>query len=154
MDDHFILEIDNFIPESICNEIIKRFESDPNKEQSRIGVKADNSGGCMDLARRNSREITPRTTDQLRREIGEIYPDYIDHPIQTEEYSQWVIENKFASEFPDLTKVGVTITDKLDPYEETNIRILNGGHTSLAYLGVLSGYTTFDQEHNCVVHLF
>ncbi len=89
--------------------------------------------------------ITPRTTDQLRREIGEIYPDYIDHPIQTEEFSQWVIENKFASEFPDLTKVGVTITDKLDPYEETKIRILNGGHTSLAYLGVLSGYTTFDQ---------
>src|SRR5210317_1533749 len=89
--------------------------------------------------------ITPRTTDQLRSEIAEIYPTYMYTPIQTEEYSQWVIENKFASEFPDLTQVGVTITDDLEPYEETKIRILNGGHTSLAYLGVLSGYQTFDQ---------
>ena len=89
--------------------------------------------------------ITPRTTDQLRSEIAEIYPAYMYTPIQTEEYSQWVIENKFASDFPDLTQVGVTITDDLEPYEETKIRILNGGHTSLAYLGVLSGYQTFDQ---------
>ena len=89
--------------------------------------------------------ITPRTTDQLRSEIADLYPEYMYTPIQTEEYSQWVIENKFASDFPDLIQVGVTITDDLEPYEETKIRILNGGHTSLAYLGVLSGYQTFDQ---------
>jgi len=98
--------------------------------------------------------ITPRTTDALRHAVDAIYPGYGQTAVQTEEYSQWVIENKFASEFPDLTKVGVTITDKLDPYEETKIRILNGGHTSLAYMGAISGYRTFDQEHNCVVHLF
>lgn len=89
--------------------------------------------------------ITPRTTDALREEVEESYPGYGWTAIQTEEYTQWVIENAFASDFPDLRQVGATITDDIEPWEETKIRILNGGHTSLAYLGVLSGYRTFDE---------
>ena len=89
--------------------------------------------------------ITPRTTMKLCDEVEHVYPGYGINPVQTEEYSKWVIERNFASEFPDLGEVGVTVTDDIEPYEETKIRILNGGHTSLAYLGVLSGYTTFDQ---------
>jgi D-arabinitol 4-dehydrogenase len=97
--------------------------------------------------------ITPRTTDALREEVEELFPGFGHTAVQTEEYTQWVIEDKFASDFPDLTKVGVVITDDIEPYEETKIRILNGGHTSLAYLGVLSGYDTFDQVMNDPVHL-
>lgn len=96
--------------------------------------------------------ITPRTTDVLRRAVDAIYPGYGKTAVQTEEYSQWVIEDKFASEFPDLTQVGVVITKNIEPYEETKIRILNGGHTSLAYLGALSGYKTFDQVMNDPTH--
>lgn len=96
--------------------------------------------------------ITPRTTDALRQEVETMFPGFGHTAVQTEEYSQWVIEDKFASDFPDLTKVGVVITKDIEPYEETKIRILNGGHTSLAYLGALSGYTTFDQVMNDEVH--
>ena len=96
--------------------------------------------------------ITPRTTDDLRNQIAIVYPEYRHNPIQTEEYSQWVIEDKFASHFPDLSQVGVTITDNIEPYEEAKIRILNGGHTCLAYIGALSGYTTFDQVMNDSLH--
>jgi len=96
--------------------------------------------------------ITPRTTPQLCEEIGRVYPQYMHNPVQTEEYSKWVIENNFASDFPDLTQVGVNIVDDIEPYEETKIRVLNGGHTSLAYLGVLSGYRTFDQVMNDKKH--
>ena len=92
--------------------------------------------------------ITPRPSEKSKREVERIFPGYGHNSIQTEEYTQWVIEDKFASEFPDLTQVGVTITDNIEPYEETKIRILNGGHTSLAYLGVLSGYNTFDEVMN------
>jgi|TARA_B110000459_G_C16602899_1_gene492024 D-arabinitol 4-dehydrogenase len=92
--------------------------------------------------------ITPRPSEKLKREVERIFPGYGHNSIQTEEFTQWVIEDKFASEFPDLTQVGVTITDNIEPYEETKIRILNGGHTSLAYLGVLSGYNTFDEVMN------
>jgi len=97
--------------------------------------------------------ITPRTTDALRGEVEELFPGFGHTAVQTEEYTQWVIEDKFASDFPDLTKVGVVITDDIEPYEETKIRILNGGHTSLAYLGALSGYDTFDQVMNDPAHL-
>lgn len=96
--------------------------------------------------------ITPRTTSQLCEEIGRRYPHYMHNPVQTEEYSKWVIEDNFASDFPDLTQVGVNIVDDLEPFEETKIRVLNGGHTSLAYLGVLSGYRTFDQVMNDEKH--
>jgi len=75
----------------------------------------------------------------LKEEIEEMFPGYGNNPVQTEEYSQWVIEDNFASTFPDLSLVGATLTSNLEPYEETKIRILNGGHTSLAYLGALAG---------------
>jgi D-arabinitol 4-dehydrogenase len=96
--------------------------------------------------------ITPRTTHTLREEVEELFPSRGYNAIQSEEYTQWVIEDKFASDFPDLSQVGATITNDLEPYEETKIRILNGAHTSLAYLGVLSGYDTFDQVMNNEVH--
>ena len=92
--------------------------------------------------------ITPRPSEKMKREVERIFPGYGFNAVQTEEFTQWVIEDKFASDFPDLTQVGVTITDNIEPYEETKIRILNGGHTSLAYLGVLSGYNTFDEVMN------
>ena len=96
--------------------------------------------------------ITPRTTDTLRDEIEEKFSGFGATAVQTEEYTQWVIEDNFASEFPNLSEVGVVITKDLEPYEEAKIRILNGGHTSLAYMGVLSGYRTFDQVMNDPVH--
>jgi hypothetical protein len=56
MDDHFILEIENNISEDICKQIIRRFENDPFKEQSKIGTTIDGEGS-IDLRRRNSKEI-------------------------------------------------------------------------------------------------
>ena len=96
--------------------------------------------------------ITPRTTDIVRQEVEELFPSWGNSAIQSEEYTQWVIEDKFASDFPDLSQVGAIITNDIEPYEETKIRILNGGHTSLAYIGALSGYNTFDQVMNDTAH--
>tara|TARA_B100000073_G_scaffold348471_1_gene367594 strand:+ start:5240 stop:6268 length:1029 start_codon:yes stop_codon:yes gene_type:complete len=96
--------------------------------------------------------ITPRTTFKLKCELEELFPGFGETAVQTEEYTQWVIEDDFASEFPKLEEVGVTITKDIEPYEETKIRILNGSHTSLAYMGVLSGYDTFDQVMSDKAH--
>lgn len=89
--------------------------------------------------------ITPRTTAELTDEINRIFPDHAQNPIQSEAFSQWVLEDDFAGPFPDLTLAGVTIVKDVDPFEEAKIRILNGGHTALVYLGALAGHTTFDQ---------
>ena len=89
--------------------------------------------------------ITPRATPELLGEITSLFGTHNLDPIHAEAFTQWVLEDNFAGPFPDLTKAGVEIVPDVDPYEEAKIRILNGGHTALAYLGALAGYTTFDE---------
>jgi len=89
--------------------------------------------------------ITPRAPDNLARELTTELREPIHSPILAEAFMQWVIEDNFASAMPDLAQVGVTVTDNVDPFEETKIRVLNGGHTCLAYLAALHGIQTFDQ---------
>jgi len=89
--------------------------------------------------------ITPRSTPELQSEIDSLFPASAVSPIHSEDYIQWVLEGNFAAPMADLSKVGVEIVADVDPYEEAKIRILNGGHTGLAYLGALAGYDTFDE---------
>lgn len=93
--------------------------------------------------------ITPRASIDLAQELSLVAGEPIENPIIAETFVQWVLEDHFATkipdEMPDLAVVGVTITKNVDPYEETKIRVLNGGHTCLAYLAALHGIETFDQ---------
>ena len=89
--------------------------------------------------------ITPRSTSELCTEVSERFGSDRLAPVHSELFTQWVVEHKFASEMPDLSEVGVELVSDVLPYEEAKIRILNGGHTALAYLGALSGHVTFDQ---------
>ena len=89
--------------------------------------------------------ITPRSTPALSDEITAIYPNHAISPIHAETFMQWVIEDQFAGDHPDWQKAGVQIVADVEPFEEAKIRILNGGHTGLAYLGALAGHQTFDQ---------
>ncbi len=89
--------------------------------------------------------ITPRASDELAQELSHISGETVRNPVMAEAFAQWVIEDNFATDIPDLARVGVTVTDNVDPFEETKIRVLNGGHTCLAYLAALNGIETFDQ---------
>jgi fructuronate reductase len=59
--------------------------------------------------------------------------------IETEPFTQWVLENRFADVMPDLGHVGVTLTQTVAPWEEAKLRLLNGAHSTIAYLGGLAG---------------
>jgi len=83
--------------------------------------------------------ITPRATPDLQIDIAKRFGEQAVGPVMVEDFIHWVLEDNFASTLPDLRKVGVTITPDVDPYEEAKIRILNGGHTCLAYLAALAG---------------
>ena len=89
--------------------------------------------------------ITPRSTPELHTEVSRLFDSETLAPVHCELFTQWVIEQKFASKMPALETVGVQMVSDVMPYEEAKIRILNGGHTALAYLGALAGHTTFDQ---------
>lgn len=89
--------------------------------------------------------ITPRPTPDTAAEIATLFGRPNDCSVLAEDFIQWVLEDKFIATKPPLDKVGVEIVDDVDPYEETKIRVLNGGHTGIAYLGALKGHETFDQ---------
>ena len=88
--------------------------------------------------------ITPRSPAALSTELTDLFGQPVTSPIMAEDFVQWVLQSSAAAEMPALEKVGVTVTADVDPYEETKIRVLNGGHTALAYLAALEGVETFD----------
>ena len=88
--------------------------------------------------------ITPRSSPDLEAETRALFGRDGAAPVIAESFVQWVLEDDFASEMPDLAAVGVTVTKNVHPYEEAKIRILNGGHTCLTYFAALRGLETFD----------
>ncbi len=61
----------------------------------------------------------------------------------TEPFSQWVIEDRFAGGVrPDWSIAGAEFVSDVAPYENMKLRLLNGSHSTLAYLGYLAGYET------------
>ncbi len=88
--------------------------------------------------------ITPRSPASLGPDLSAALGRDIQAPVMAEAFTQWVIEATPGMPMPDLEEVGVTVTQDLDPYEETKIRVLNGGHTALTYLAALEGIHTFD----------
>jgi fructuronate reductase len=69
-------------------------------------------------------------------------------PVQREAFSQWVIEDAFCNERPDFASVGVTLTGDVPAYVRAKLRLLNGAHSSLAYLGLLLGHASVGDAMN------
>lgn len=60
--------------------------------------------------------------------------------VKTEAYSQWVIEDRFCAARPDFAELGVDLVADVAPWEAAKLRLLNGAHSALAYLGALAGH--------------
>jgi mannitol-1-phosphate/altronate dehydrogenase len=58
----------------------------------------------------------------------------------TEPFTQWVIEDSFANERPAFELAGAQMVEDVEPFELMKLRMLNGSHSTMAYLGYLSGY--------------
>ena len=64
-------------------------------------------------------------------------------PVMHEPFRQWVIEDNFVGGArPDLAAVGVQMVADVTAFEHMKLRMLNGTHSSLAYLGYLAGQET------------
>ena len=61
-------------------------------------------------------------------------------PVVAEEFSQWVIEDRFADGRPALQEVGVQFSDEVKLWEQVKVRVLNAGHLTLTYPALLLGY--------------
>ena len=83
--------------------------------------------------------ITPATVDTdcawLRDRAG------IDDrwPVVAEPFRQWVLEDDFAAGRPPWEDVGALFSDRIHDWELYKLRMLNAGHSCIAYLSALAG---------------
>ncbi len=84
--------------------------------------------------------IVPRTTDALKTRLRDEFGIEDSWPVQTEGFSQWVIEDSFAAGSPPWGDVGAEIVADAGPFESMKLAFLNGSHTYLAYAGLLRGH--------------
>lgn len=60
--------------------------------------------------------------------------------VKTEPFRQWVIEDRFAGERPRWEAGGALVVPDVEPFEKAKLRLLNGAHSTIAYLGSLAGF--------------
>ncbi|MER8695119.1 mannitol dehydrogenase family protein [Mesorhizobium opportunistum] len=89
--------------------------------------------------------IVPATTDADRARIAVELGAEDAWPVMTEPFRQWVIEDNFPAGRPSWEKFGVTMVGDVAPFEDMKLRLLNGAHSGIAYLGLLSGHATVDR---------
>lgn len=83
--------------------------------------------------------ITPATTDRERTILSNDFGIEDGSPVFCEDFRQWVLEDNFPAGRPALEKVGVQFVPDVEPFEVMKIRILNGGHATIAYPAALVG---------------
>ncbi|GAB3273516.1 mannitol dehydrogenase family protein [Parahaliea aestuarii] len=62
--------------------------------------------------------------------------------VVTEGFSQWIIENRFATDVPDWAGAGALLVGDIRPYESLKLGLLNASHSAIAYLGLLLDKTS------------
>ncbi len=100
-----------------------------------------NVGFCNSMVDR----IVPATTEQDYQRIKSTLGVSDKSVVGTEPFKQWVIEDNFVTERPPWDKVGAMFVDDVEPFEEMKLRLLNGAHSALAYIGFLMGYEFIHQ---------
>ena len=86
--------------------------------------------------------ITPATDAALRERVGRCLGMRDAWPVQRERFVQWILEETDFPEQPDWASVGVTLSRDVSTYERAKLRLLNGAHSTLAYVGLLAGLET------------
>lgn len=89
--------------------------------------------------------IVPATTDSDRTAFAAEAGLEDQALVLTEPFSQWVIEDRFAGPRPRWEVGGARFVADVAPFETAKLRMLNGSHSALAYLGLEAGHV-FVQE--------
>ena len=91
--------------------------------------------------------IVPRTTDADRDRIARKLGQRDAWPVVAEPYFEWALEDRFVAGRPDWARAGVRFVahaSDVAAWEMLKLRMVNGAHSSLAYLGVMAGWPTVD----------
>jgi fructuronate reductase len=86
--------------------------------------------------------IVPSTTMVDRTRIDAALGITDAWPVVCEPFRQWVIEDHFPQGRPTWEQTGAELVADVRPYEDMKLRLLNGSHSTIAYLGQLAGWAT------------
>jgi mannitol 2-dehydrogenase len=102
--------------------------------------------------------ITPGVTDETRAFVRATCGIDDSCPVMSEAYLQWVVEDTFINGRPHFEQITVPValeshtlavpvqfTSDAAPYEKLKMRLLNGGHSALAYVAYLMGFRHVDE---------
>jgi fructuronate reductase len=84
--------------------------------------------------------IVPATTDADRAEVERLSGVHDAAPVAAESFGQWIIEDRFTAARPRWEDGGAQFVSDVAPFELMKLRLLNGSHSTLAYLGYLMGH--------------
>ena len=128
-----ILSCDN-LPDNgaLLKQMVLTFAKLVNEELA-ARIESDYSFPCTMVDR-----IVPSTTEQDRAKLAKTLGYTDEAMVITEPFTQWVIEDNFAGPRPAWDKAGALVTNNVHAFETMKLRLLNGSHSSIAYLGYLS----------------
>jgi len=86
--------------------------------------------------------IVPETTEADRASVASALGMIDAWPVVTEPFTQWIVEDRFPAGRPDFAAASVQLVSDVTPFEHMKLRLLNAGHSALAYLGYLAGFET------------
>ncbi|MDD7972234.1 mannitol dehydrogenase family protein [Roseinatronobacter alkalisoli] len=86
--------------------------------------------------------IVPATTPDDLDRVAALTGLRDEAPVMHEPFRQWVIEDHFCGPRPDFSGTGAQLVADVTPFEHMKLRMLNGTHSALAYLGYLAGHQT------------
>jgi len=89
--------------------------------------------------------IVPRTTDADRAAVSAQLGLTDAWPVVGEPFLDWVVEDRFANGRPAWDLGGARFVDRAEPFEKLKLRMVNGAHSALAYLGAMAGWRTADR---------
>ena len=88
--------------------------------------------------------IVPRTTDSDRAAVAQAIGLDDAWPVLGETFLDWAVEDRFAAGRPDWTIGGARFVTDAAPWERLKLRMVNGAHSSIAYLALAAGWPTVD----------
>lgn len=89
--------------------------------------------------------IVPRTTEADRARVAQALGAHDAWPVLAEPFFDWAVEDCFAAGRPAWDAGGARFVADAAPWEQLKLRMVNGSHSAIAYLGAMAGWATVDQ---------
>jgi fructuronate reductase len=86
--------------------------------------------------------IVPATTPEDVAAVAAALGARDEVPVLGEPYREWVLEDTFAAARPEWERDGAKVVQDVTPYQLRKLRLLNGSHSAMAYLGAAAGCET------------